>query len=43
VVSQVVSESIHEELERVMRRYITYHLEQDVKAGTFLHQLKQRG
>jgi DNA repair protein RecO (recombination protein O) len=32
---------LHEEVERVMQRYVTYHLEQEVRAGTFLRQLKQ--
>jgi len=36
-----VSRGLHEETERAMRYYITYHLEQDVKAGAFLRQLKQ--
>jgi DNA repair protein RecO (recombination protein O) len=31
----------HEEMEQVMRCYITYHLEQDVKVGTFLQQIKR--
>jgi len=39
--SRPVSGSLHREMERVMRRYITYHLEQDVKAGTFLRQIRQ--
>jgi DNA repair protein RecO (recombination protein O) len=38
--SRVVSDSLHKEMERVMQHYITYHLEQDVKAGAFLQQLK---
>jgi DNA repair protein RecO (recombination protein O) len=37
----VVTDGLHEETEHVMRRYITYHLEQDVRAGTFLRQLKR--
>jgi DNA repair protein RecO (recombination protein O) len=41
--SRVIPDQLHEEMERVMQYYITYHLEQDVKAGAFLHQLKQRG
>ena len=36
----VIPKMLHEEMEQVMRVYITYHLEQDVKAGTFLQQLK---
>ena len=39
--SSAVSRELHEEMERVMRHYITYHLEQDVKAGAFLRRLKQ--
>jgi hypothetical protein len=32
---------LHEEAERVMQHYITYHLERSVRAGTFLQQLKR--
>jgi DNA repair protein RecO (recombination protein O) len=39
--SQEVPKLLHEAMERVMQHYITYHLEQDVKAGAFLHQLKR--
>jgi DNA repair protein RecO (recombination protein O) len=35
-----ISGSLHAEMERVMHHYITYHLEQDVKAGAFLRQLR---
>jgi DNA repair protein RecO (recombination protein O) len=38
---QRISPALHEEAERVMRHYITYHLERGVRSGTFLHQLKQ--
>jgi DNA repair protein RecO len=39
--SRLTPRSLHEELERVMHHYVTYHLEQDVKAGTFLQQLRR--
>jgi DNA repair protein RecO (recombination protein O) len=39
--SRRVSNLLHKEMERVMQHYITYHLEQDVKAGAFLHQLRR--
>jgi DNA repair protein RecO (recombination protein O) len=39
--SQVVSKSLHKEAGRVMQHHITYHLEQDVRAAAFLHQLRQ--
>ncbi|MGD2146495.1 MAG: DNA repair protein RecO [Anaerolineae bacterium] len=39
--SSGVSRGLHEETERAMRHYISYHLEQDVKAGAFLRWLKQ--
>jgi DNA repair protein RecO (recombination protein O) len=39
--SRTISRSLHEELERVMHHYVTYHLEQDVKIGAFLQQLKR--
>ena len=32
---------VQEEAERLMHHYITYHLEQDVKAGAFLQQIKR--
>jgi DNA repair protein RecO (recombination protein O) len=41
VVSRGVSGLLHEEAERVMQYYITYHLEQDVKAGSFLRQIRR--
>lgn len=34
--------ALHAEVERVMRHYITYHLEQSVKSGAFLRQLKRQ-
>jgi DNA repair protein RecO (recombination protein O) len=34
--------ALHEEAERVMQHYITYHLERSVRTGTFLQQLKRR-
>lgn len=43
LVSRATPDLLHEELERVMQYYITYHLEQDVKVGVFLHQLRRRG
>jgi DNA repair protein RecO (recombination protein O) len=39
--SRSISPSLHREAERVMQHHITYHLEQDVKAGAFLQQVKQ--
>ncbi len=39
--AQSIAPALHEEVERVMQRYIAYHLEQDVRAGVFLQQLKQ--
>jgi len=39
--SRPIPSSLHQEAERVMRHYITYHLEQDVRAGAFLQQIKQ--
>jgi DNA repair protein RecO (recombination protein O) len=39
--ARAIHQQLHEEMERVMQRYITYHLEQDVRAGVFLKQLKQ--
>jgi DNA repair protein RecO (recombination protein O) len=38
---QSITPTIHDQVERVMHHYITYHLEQDVKAGAFLRQVKQ--
>lgn len=38
---QQVSSALHAEVERVMRHYITYHLERSVKSGTFLRRLKR--
>jgi DNA repair protein RecO (recombination protein O) len=32
---------LHEEAERLMHHYVTYHLEQDVRAGAFLQQVKR--
>lgn len=40
---QTVTSTIHDQVERVMQHYITYHLEQDVKAGAFLRQMKRMG
>jgi hypothetical protein len=39
--SRPISVGLHAETERVMRHYITYQLEQDVRAGAFLRQLRQ--
>jgi DNA repair protein RecO (recombination protein O) len=39
--SREVSSSLHEEMEQVMQHFISYHLEQDVRAGAFLQQLKK--
>jgi DNA repair protein RecO (recombination protein O) len=36
-----IAPMLHEEVERVMQHYITYHLERSVKSRTFLHQLRQ--
>lgn len=41
LVSRSVSDGLHEEMERAMRHYVTYHLEQDVKAAAFLQQIKR--
>lgn len=41
LVSHSVSNGLHEEMERAMRHYVTYHLEQDVKAAAFLQQIKR--
>lgn len=38
--SRAVSATLHLQAERVMQHYITYHLEQDVKAGAFLEQIR---
>jgi DNA repair protein RecO (recombination protein O) len=38
-----ISSALHAEAERVMRHYITYHLERSVSAGTFLRRLKREG
>ncbi len=38
---QNVTPTIHDQVARVMHHYITYHLEQEVKAGAFLRQVKQ--
>ena len=38
---QSIAPALHEEVERVMQHYIAYHLEQGVKAGAFLRQLKR--
>jgi len=35
-----ISPTLHRETERLMHRYITYQLEQDVKAAAFLHQIR---
>jgi recombinational DNA repair protein (RecF pathway) len=35
------SATLHREMERLMHRYITYQLEQDVKAAAFLHQIRR--
>jgi len=40
--SRTVTRTLHGELERVMHHYVTYHLEQDVKIGAFLQQLRHR-
>ena len=40
---QPVVRTLHEETERVMQHYVTYHLERSVKSGTFLRQLKRQG
>ncbi|MEA3339565.1 MAG: DNA repair protein RecO C-terminal domain-containing protein, partial [Chloroflexota bacterium] len=39
--AQRTSPSLHEEVERVMQYYVTHHLEQNVKAATFLRQLRR--
>jgi DNA repair protein RecO (recombination protein O) len=41
--SRQIEPALHEEVERVMQYYVTYHLERDVKSGEFLRQLKLRG
>jgi DNA repair protein RecO (recombination protein O) len=40
---QGTSPTVHQEVERTMQHYITYHLERSVNAGTFLRQLKWNG
>jgi len=39
--TQRIAPALHEEAERIMRHYVTYHLERSVKSGTFLRRLKQ--
>jgi len=39
--TQQIASALHEEAERVMQHYITYHLERGVKSGTFLRRLKR--
>jgi DNA repair protein RecO (recombination protein O) len=39
--SRPIPDALQREVERLMRRYITHHLEQDVKAGRFLRQIRQ--
>lgn len=39
--SQPISPALHQQAERAMQHYITYHLEEDVKAGAFLQQIKR--
>jgi DNA repair protein RecO (recombination protein O) len=41
--NQKIAPALHGEVELVMQRYITYHLERDVKSRTFLNQLKREG
>ena len=41
VAARPISTGLHRQAERLMRHYITYHLEQDVKAGAFLRQIKR--
>ena len=36
-----ISATLHREMERLMQGYITYQLEQDVKAAAFLHQIRR--
>ncbi len=38
---QRIAPALHEEAERVMRHYITYHLERSVKSDAFLQRLKR--
>ena len=40
VAARPISPTVHREAERVMHHYITYHLEQDVKAAAFLQQIR---
>ncbi len=39
--AQSIAPTLHDEVERVMQRYVTHHLEQAVRAGVFLQQLKR--
>jgi DNA repair protein RecO (recombination protein O) len=39
--AQQIPSALHEEAERVMQHYITYHLERGVKSGAFLQRLKR--
>ncbi len=39
--SRAIPTTLHEEVERLMHYYVTYHLEQDVRAGIFLQQVKR--
>jgi len=39
--TQQIAPALHAEVERVMRHYITYHLERNVRSGTFLRQLRR--
>ncbi len=41
VACRAIPRSLHEELGRVMHHYVTYHLEQEVKAAAFLRQVKR--
>ena len=41
VAEQPVSHTLHREMERLMQHYITYQLEQDVKAAAFLQQIRR--
>jgi len=38
--TQHIAPALHEEAERVMQHYITYHLERGVRSGTFLRRLR---
>ena len=35
------SQAVHQEVERAMQHYVTYHLEQGIKSGTFLRRLRE--